>query len=161
MEQPNTRSTQTDCSGVLSLGNSSVTSRAFLKRAKGFLQLAALRLEFEWVIFLSFLLWLEFDTLFDTMNRIWLEFEWVIFPMTRIWYPFDTMNRIWLEFDTIFDTMTRICYYYWYLDLLDKSTTLSIISGIIAFDIALWHTHNISKWSLKESIVNHQIRHLF
>ena len=42
METQNTRSTQTDCSGVLSLGNSSVTSRAFLKRAKGFLQLAAL-----------------------------------------------------------------------------------------------------------------------
>ena len=42
MQTTNSRSTQTDCSGVLSLGNSSVKSRAFLKKAKGFLQLAAL-----------------------------------------------------------------------------------------------------------------------
>ncbi len=130
-----------------------------------------IRLEFEWVIFLSFLLRIEFDTISDTRTRIWLEFEWVIFdydtnliPFLILWYHFWSLSI--MHHNTTFRIISLINFEsslvipVLILTSIRPKYTLWIISGIISNDIA-FDKPNISKWSIKETMVNIQIRHVF
>ena len=51
-----------------------------------------------------FFLWLEFDTVVDTMNRIWHECEWVIFLSFFYDWNLIPFLILWHEFATTIDT---------------------------------------------------------